>query len=524
MKKRNLLVFVSAAALVLFSSFMVLYPGGAPSPYYYTGSPGDGHSCASCHGSASSVNGWITSNIPAAGYIPGTAYQITASNSVSGSGKYGFEVSPQTTSGTLLGTLTAGTNSKVVGSGKWVTQSTASNNVTSWTFTWTAPAAGTGSVTFYGSFTRSTGSATKLSTLTVSEQAGGSLPAAAGPISGPSAVCKNNTGSFSIGTIAGATSYVWSVPSGSTITSGQGTTSISVNFGTSSVSGNVSVYGSNVAGNGSASNLPVTVNSVPAQPSAITGSDNACQGSNQTYSVTNVSGVTYTWSLPDGSTITAGQGTNSITATIGTSNGNMNVVPSNNCGGGIEQIKAITIQLLPGIPGAVAGPDVVDLAFVATSDYATSAASDATSYQWDLSPADAGTIIGSGITVNVNWNASYLGDAQVRVKAMNDCGEGAWSVIKSTQVINTTGIGDAGSPSVGMKVFPSPSSGAFTVSLNGMSEKVKLKILDATGHELYIIYIPGKEATKLDYPLAPGIYLLLVEDGTTTLKQKLIIR
>src|SRR5689334_20181753 len=38
----------------------------------------------------------------------------------------------------------------------------------------------------------------------------------------------------------------------------------------------------------------------PAQPSAISGSTTPCQGSSQTYAVTNVSGMTYTWTFPSG--------------------------------------------------------------------------------------------------------------------------------------------------------------------------------------------------------------------------------
>lgn len=77
-----------AISLVALTTGFIPYPSGAPSPYYYTGSPGDGHSCAQCHGSSSTVSGWITSTIPASGYVPGTTYQITATNSISGSGKY----------------------------------------------------------------------------------------------------------------------------------------------------------------------------------------------------------------------------------------------------------------------------------------------------------------------------------------------------------------------------------------------------------------------------------------------------
>ena len=506
---------------MLFSSFMVLYPGGAPAGY--SGSPGDAKNCAQCHGSAATTaTGWITSNIPAAGYSPGASYQITATNNISGSGKYGFEVSPQNGTGTLLGTLTAGTGSQLVGSGKYVTHSSSNNSTKTWTFTWHAPAAGTGNVTFYGAFARNYSGPTTLSTLVVSEQSG-SLPAAAGPITGASSVCRNNSTSYSIAAVAGATSYVWSVPPGASITAGQGTTAVTVNYSSIAVSGNVSVYGSNATGNGSPGNLAITVNSTPLQPGAIAGNASPCQGSSQTYSVTNTSGVTYTWSVPTGSTITSGQGTNSITATMEAPGGNINVVPSNTCGIGIEQISSISVQLLPGIAEAISGPDMVDLAVVVSTDYTTVGATDATSYQWELSPVYAGTISGTGLTAIVAWNGSFLGQAQIRVKAINACGEGAWSVIKNTEVTNTTGITEDNAGQA-INVYPSPSKGNFTVALKGINGKVKLRIIDTTGHELYSSFFAGEEATPFEFPLASGIYLLLVDEGSRILRHKLIIQ
>jgi hypothetical protein len=520
MRIKSTLLLASTSIILFMSSFAVFYPNGAPAAK--TGSPGDGSNCTSCHGgTATNSTGWITSNIPAAGYTAGQTYQITATNSLTGSGNYGFEVSPQNTAGTLLGTLATGTGTKFAdGNPKYITHSNASS-VHAWTFNWTAPAAGTGNVTFYGAFARNKPGPVTLSTLVVTEQTV-VLPGAAGPISGPSTVCKNNTGSFSVGAITGATSYVWTVPSGTTITSGQGTTNISVSYGVSSVSGNVSVYGANGAGNGTASNLFVTVNEVPAQPGAIAGADLPCQGSSQIYSVTNVAGVVYNWTTPYGSAITAGQGTNSITATIGTSNGIINVIPSNNCGSGAEQVKAITIQLVPGI-GVVSGPDVVNLANVSTSDYLSTEAGDATYYQWELSPLYAGTITGSGLSASVTWDNSYLGSAQIRVKALNSCGEGEWSLIKTTDVINTTGIAENGTES-GMKVYPSPSNGSFTIALKGIGGQAILHVLDTRGHEIYSAFLAGNEATHFEYPLTAGLYFLLVDEGGKILRQKLIVQ
>jgi hypothetical protein len=165
-----ILAFPLVAGMVLFFSSYggdeCDYPSGSPAGY--TDSPGDGKNCTQCHGgSASPVTDWITSDIPAAGYTAGTTYNITVT--VSGSGHKGFEVSPQDPSGTQLGTLIAGTGSHLTGGTKYVTHnSDPTSNPATWTFQWTAPASGTGDVTFYGAFAVSKNT-TKTSTLLVSE-------------------------------------------------------------------------------------------------------------------------------------------------------------------------------------------------------------------------------------------------------------------------------------------------------------------------------------------------------------------
>lgn len=255
------LILALVGTVVLTAS--VLTPNGAPPAK--TGSPGDGSNCTECHGgTATTTAGLITSNIPASGYVPGTTYQITATNTLTGTGKYGFEVSPQNVTGTLLGTLIAGSGNQLVGNNKYVTHLSASTTTNTWTFSWVAPASGTGPVTFYGAFAKGKPGPVTKSTLVVQEAA--AAPGPAGPITGPNSVCKNTTQSYTVGNIAGATSYVWTAPSGATISSGQGTTSVSILFGSSAVSGGISVYGSNGSGNGAPSELPVTVNSVPAAP------------------------------------------------------------------------------------------------------------------------------------------------------------------------------------------------------------------------------------------------------------------
>ncbi|POY38062.1 hypothetical protein C3L50_12365 [Flavobacterium alvei] len=100
----------------------------------------------------------------------------------------------------------------------------------------------------------------------------------------------------------------------------------------------------------------VTLTSVPAQPSAITGNLTACSGTSQNYSVTAVAGVTYSWSFPAGWVQTAGGTTNSITVTTSSTSGNITATPSNSCGNGTASTIAVTTS-----PTASAGSPLANI-------------------------------------------------------------------------------------------------------------------------------------------------------------------
>ncbi len=175
MKPKHLPLILFSAVVILFSSFAFMFPSAVPASV--TGSPGDGANCAKCHGGTATITaGLITSNIPAAGYVAGQTYLITVTNNIAGSGKYGFEVSPQNASGTQLGTLVAGTGSTLVSGSKYIAQSNASSTTKSWTFSWIAPVAGTGQVTFYGAMARKYPGVVTLSSLVVQEALTTGLP------------------------------------------------------------------------------------------------------------------------------------------------------------------------------------------------------------------------------------------------------------------------------------------------------------------------------------------------------------
>ncbi len=94
------------------------------------------------------------------------------------------------------------------------------------------------------------------------------FPEAAGAISGSAAVCAGSTGiTYSISPVMNASTYEWSLPTGATIVSGVGTSSISVDFALSASSGIVKVSGVNDCGTGiSSPDFSLQVNPIPVTP------------------------------------------------------------------------------------------------------------------------------------------------------------------------------------------------------------------------------------------------------------------
>lgn len=68
------------------------------------------------------------------------------------------------------------------------------------------------------------------------------------------------------------------------------------------------------------------------------------------------------------------------------------------------------------------GPEIV--CAYTTTDYQTSSITNADTIIWVLVPSDAGTIIGNGENISVQWNNLFSGMSQLSVYGSNDCGDG----------------------------------------------------------------------------------------------------
>ncbi len=255
------------------------------------------------------------------------------------------------------------------------------------------------------------------------------LPVAEGSISALTGgiICQGDTVTYSIPEIPNATSYIWTLPDGATGTSS--TNSITVNFSTTAVSGDITVRGVNSCGEGVAITKTIIVHPLPADAGAISGPDVVCQGDAVIYSIPEIAHATYyKWTFPDGTT--SETFSNSITVNFYTisASGNITVRGVNHCGEGANSTKFITVNLLPAAAGPISGPTTVYPGQTSIT-YSVPEIANATSYTWTLPTGATGTSSTNSITVDYNMTAV---PGNITVRGVNSCGEGA----VSTKTIN----------------------------------------------------------------------------------------
>ncbi|MBK9543455.1 MAG: T9SS type A sorting domain-containing protein [Bacteroidetes bacterium] len=250
----------------------------------------------------------------------------------------------------------------------------------------------------------------------------GSGPANAGPVSGPAGACRNTTGIvYSIAPVAGASSYVWSLPAG---VSGSSTTnSITVAFGGAAyVGGFICVTPTNACGAGLAACINVPVIAVkPGLPSLISGTFPSCGPATYTYSVSPIANATnYVWTVGGaGVSITSGQGTNSVQVFVpaGMGQGTISVYGQNCVGNGSARSTYLT-----GVPthsNALVGPGFVCAGTLGVA-YSMGPVNGASSYVWSIT-GNASIASSSGPSCTVDFLAGWT-TGVLSVTTTNSCG------------------------------------------------------------------------------------------------------
>lgn len=469
--------------------------------------------CPSCHTASSNTtissitltnqsNGQLVTN---GQYTPGTVYTVTMTGANATQPNFGFQLRARNTSSVIVGTMTA-TQVGTVVSNSLLTHSsprTIVSGVATVTATWTAPAAGAGTITIEGIINavnlngNNTGDMVSSIFSTVFNEAATVPPVPSVIPVGPITACAGQVPQL-IATSSGATSFQWKL-NGNNIS---GATSSTF---TPTQSGTYTVTASNSVGTSAVSNsVQVTVNPVPVM-SATHSSASVCPGKCDTITLTGA--ITYSLSTNPqsmgtvvGNRVIVCPGTSVIAgAYVFNINGT-----SSGCTGSTSQ----TVNVLAR-PTAAFTHTHTGLTYTFTST-----STGAVSYQWTVNPG-ALTSTQQNPVITLPATGNYT----VTLTVTNASG------CTHTTTQNLTALSVTGIPG-GENFFfgPNPAAGVLHIRSGGLN--AELNLYDYTGRFVRRLST-GSPALNYDInieDIPSGFYLLQIKARGAAAIERLIIR
>ena len=350
------------------------------------------------------------------------------------------------------------------------------------------------------------------------------VPAVPGTISvsgGVNSVCPGESRTYTISAVSGATSYTWTAPAGGTISNGQGTVSVVINFGAGfTASKNIRVKANNACGSSANKSLLITRNN-PAVPASISGqASGVCNQSGVIYSVAFTPGITYAWSFADGTAanVTSGQGTSAITVNYNANykSDSLRVTASNACG--TSDYKKKRVIAAPAIPPSIAGSTAV-CANQQNVPYSIAALPSATTYTW-TGPAgshisdgiitSAGpTLVTSATSVTVDYGAS---GGVLKIRGNNSCASGSYKSVSIAIVCKESAV--VPEEEFSASVSPNPSEADFTIRVsNAAGGHFSAAVFDVLGKMVLTLANKGDAVVIPGNALSPGIYVTVIASG-----------
>jgi hypothetical protein len=352
-----------------------------------------------------------------------------------------------------------------------------------------------------------------------------STPVTPPSISGAAKACPTDVVTYSIATVARASSYLWTVPAGATVVSGQGTNIVSVEFSAGFTGGPITVSAVNGCGSSPVRSRNISLNILPASTSIVGQNSGVCSATGVSYTVTPVVGASsYFWTVPTGATIASGQGTGTIMVDFSGSYGGgaISVVAQNGCGNGAA--RSFTVTGAPGQASPITGP--VGLCANQNYVYDVNTIAGASTYTWTV---PSGFVINSGQgtkTINVKAGANPASGLTISVRASNACGTGPIRSINGISITLCPRIGEEGAMNI--VAYPNPVNDLLNVSFTSdKNQDVLVTMMDAAGRVVLNDNRNADEgANKFEVSvkgMAAGIYTMQLRTSDTVQKVRVVV-
>ena len=176
----------------------------------------------------------------------------------------------------------------------------------------------------------------------------------------------------------------------------------------------------------------------------------------------------------------------------------------------------------PTTPQAPTGPDTLCHTTDTTSVYTLAPATGAWGYTWQLQPEEAGTLAQDSLTATITWNTGYQGEVQIYAASYNDCGQSAYSEVKTTYVYTCVGVEEIAANGFGLRVYPNPAKDWVTFETTG-NKPTLIIVYNHTGQLVEKMELNNLSTNWNVGNLPRGLYFYRAEQDGKTVMGKLVV-
>lgn len=192
----------------------------------------------------------------------------------------------------------------------------------------------------------------------------------------------------------------------------------------------------------------------------------------------------------------------------------------------VFEIKDCSIYM-PEIPESPIGPDTLCTTADSLATYNIAPANGAWTYEWQVSPSEAGNISGDSTYATLHWAPGWEGQAEISARSWNDCGYSDWSAVHYTWAYSCLGMGDIQDGKVAFLLFPNPAQSEINCQQLSPYQQSLMLIYDIYGAKQQEIFIQkGKKEIRIDVSSYPsGIYIAVLKSEREILdRKKFVVR
>jgi hypothetical protein len=188
--------------------------------------------------------------------------------------------------------------------------------------------------------------------------------------------------------------------------------------------------------------------------------------------------------------------------------------------GSVQDSIRISVNPLPARPVISTGPATVDNYLTTSSTYSCDGTTNAVSYHWTVTPAEAGTTTSTGTSGEFTWTGGFTGAVLITVVGINDCGNSQVSDAFATLIYSSEGISENGGDKQ-LIIYPNPTQKNIHVRLNmddgRFYKDLELEIYNINGQNIKEINMSkGEKENMVSVEgFEPGIYTAVLKEGSS---------